>query len=580
MTYEIGLGYRSKLSAVAGAVAVLWASGGVQAQTIKPYYQFLEPPIITLPGDVSTDTNGASAPVMNSVNRYLVGFEGVSQYDGAAFTRNFIPPDTNGAVGRTQYMEVSNGAYAVFDKATGSRLSLTSDLAFWSAAGQTGANGDSRVMYNAVAQRWIAVSFGASVADLQIAVSNTDNALGGWQSTKFTGYSGFGFGSTADYPTLALDKNAVYIGTNNFAPQTAGGTNSFRGTTLNAIPLDSLFNAVAPTTTGMKQFVTPFTAGPGNVDRGFAQQGVNSSSAGSSGTVVAGSLFQFDNLAFKVNGLSPTSATGATVTAPVMLGMAAFTAPGAAHQPAAAVPANQRVIDALDERISSSVYEANGRIYMVNTVNSTAVGRDESRVRYTVIDASTFALLSQGDIGQAGYDYFQGSIAVNEFGEVVIGYNRSGLEQRDLNGDGLSDGNISFMARTFNTLSDGSLFATSDEMLLKVSLTDDYHNGSIFGQAANGTQRWGDYSQVSIDPSDPHMFWVIGEFAREYNLAQFGHPGGTGGSRWGTWIAEIDGSSAAAVPEPSTWALMLFGLGAVAGVARRRRPIAVAAQGT
>ena len=77
-------------------------------------------------------------------------------------------------------------------------------------------------------------------------------------------YFRLGFGATADYPTLALDGNAVYIGTNNFAPASAGGTNSFRGTTLNVIPLDSVFNAGAPTVANMKQFVTPLATGVDN----------------------------------------------------------------------------------------------------------------------------------------------------------------------------------------------------------------------------------------------------------------------------------------------------------------------------
>lgn len=556
-----------KRAAVSAAVLVLAAfTMAAQAQVAKPYFEFKLPKMDVIPGDLSLDTNGQSPTLFNPAPGYVLGFEGVSQYDGASFGRNFIPPDTMGAVGMTQYMQTTNGAYAVFDKATGNRLSLVSDVAFWAAAGQTGANGDSRVMYNADAKRWLVVSFGANAKDLQLAVSDTDNALGTWKSVKFEGYAGFGFGATADYPTLALDKNAVYIGTNNFAPATSGGSNSFRGTTMNVIPLNSLFNGAAPTIANMKQIVTPYSStSSSNVDMGFAQQGVNSRSAGSSGRVVASSLFNYDNLSFQVNGLTPDSATGATATSATYLGMDAFVSPGPGRQPSVAIPANQRVIATLDERISSSVYEANGRIYTVNTVDSAADGVDEARVRLTVIDASTNALLDQLDLGSTGFDYYQGAIAVNEFGQVVVGYNRSGLSTADLNGDGLADGNISFLAQVLRTEVDGSLSMVGSETLLKVSLTDDYHNGSLFGQAAAGRQRWGDYAQVSIDPADPHSFWVIGEFAREYNLEQFGHPGGTGGSRWGTWIAQIS-----AVPEPSTWGLMALGVGVLLQRTRRR----------
>ena len=129
------------------------------------------------------------------------------------------------------------------------------------------------------------------------------------------------------------------------------------------------------------------------------------------------------------------------------------------------------------------------------------------------------------------------------------------------------DGNVSFMGRTFETTAAGKLVASSDETLFKVSLTDDYHNGSLYGQPAAGRQRWGDYSQVSVDPENEHNFYMIGQFAREYNLPEFVHPGGTGGSRWGTWIAVMT----APVPEPGTWAMMVLGLGVVGAMAARRQ---------
>jgi hypothetical protein len=268
-----------------------------------------------------------------------------------------------------------------------------------------------------------------------------------------------------------------------------------------------------------------------------------------------------------VNGLSSTDATGSTI--PVgdgtFLNQAAFVSPGPGRQPSLI---NPRVIATLDERISSSAYEVGGRIYMVQTVNSGLDALDEARVRYTIIDATTKAIIAQGDIGQAGYDYYQGAIAVNALGQVVISYNRSGSQTADLNNDGYADGNISVMAQTFKTSALGDLVAVSGELLLKVSPTSDYHNGSIDGQPAAGRQRWGDYAQVSLDPGTTHGFYLIGQFAREPNNDANGHPGGTGGTRWGTWIAGLNVGS---VPEPASWAMMITGFGFIGGAMRRQR---------
>lgn len=288
-------------------LAIAASSAFANPVVLKPLDEAKKPAMITIPGDLSTDTNGA-APAFFGVSLPngvgVSGFEGISQYDGAALARNFIPPDTMGAVGATQYMETSSGSYAVFDKATANRLQLASDVAWWAAAGQTGANGDSRVMYNAQAGRWIVMSFAGSVADLQIAVSDTSNALGPWKSTKFTGFAG----GTADYPTLAMDNNAVYIGTNDFkvgCNPAAPAANRLCGTTLNVIPIDSISNAGAPSVANMKQFVTPLDYSNLNPtqNRGFTIQGVNSNSEGSTGTVVANFMFLDDHLTYKVNAM-------------------------------------------------------------------------------------------------------------------------------------------------------------------------------------------------------------------------------------------------------------------------------------
>ena len=109
----------------------------------------------------------------------------------------------------------------------------------------------------------------------------------------------------------------------------------------------------------------------------------------------------------------------------------------------------------------------------------------------------------------------------------------------------------------------GSLVLGGAEVLLHQSTIGNYHNGSTQFAAAAGRQRWGDYAQVTVDPTDHTKFWVIGEYALGYlpsPTASF--------SRWGTWIAQV---GVGGVPEPSTWALMIGGFGMVGGMIRRRR---------
>ena len=139
-------------------------------------------------------------------------------------------------------------------------------------------------------------------------------------------------------------------------------------------------------------------------------------------------------------------------------------------------------------------------------------GHDFTMVRFYVLDANTNAVLDMGEIGGDAFDYYQGSLAVNAAGQLVIAYNRSGAFDQG------TDGVISLMARRFSTDANGKLHAVGDEVLLKKSLTGGYLNGNTEASGIPvNRQRWGDYSQVTLDPVDSDMFWVVGEFAREAN---------------------------------------------------------------
>jgi hypothetical protein len=557
------------------SVVALMVAGSAQGQ-VKSWFEFKNPNPTIREDPLMPGPDLASAPVLNGPGGLAIGFEGISQFQAASFGRGFIPPDTMGAVGTTQYVQLINGGFGVYSKATGAALVVKSDNDFWTAAGGTATNGDPRVMFNASTNRWVALGFGGTVnggiPNIQIAVSDTDDALGGWKSTTFTGYNPSNlFRPIADYPTMAMDANALYIGTNNFAGSTAQGVQSFRGTTLNVIPLSSLFDAGGPSATGLKQFENFFnTPGQTNSFAGFAIQGVNSSEASTTGNIFTTSATDYAVQRYDVLN---TGTAGASLTAVQTLANGSYTGlcggtncagrqPGQAGTGSAA--AGLRNIDTLDDRISSSVFEVNGRIYAVQTVMK--AGNDHTQVRYYVIDSATNAILDQGEIGDNTYDYYQGSLAVNDQGKVVISYNRSGGIATG------TDGRISIFAQAFETKSNGKLVAKGNSLLLKQSLTGGYLNGNTEASGSPaGRQRWGDYSSTTLDPLDNNLFWVIGEFAREANTPANGYPSGTGFSRWGTYIAALSYGELAGIPEPQSWIMMLFGFGLVGAMLRRKQ---------
>ena len=470
---------------------------------------------------------------------------GTSDRNTRALGIGLQPPDVNGAVGTTQFVQLQNGSFAVYNKVTGALAApRITDSAFFLANGGTATGGDVRVLFDATSKRWIATGFGSANNRLQIAVSNTSDALGGWRTTSFAGVAP---GGTADYPTLALTGNTVTIGTNNFTP-------GFSGVTLNTINRSDLFGAGAPTTASLRQFTTPF---PGTgADDGFAQQGVNRAPGGSGRTdVVAASI--------TTNALVTFSISAAGVKGPsTNLGGADYQGNRPGRQPDLGNTGNARVVATSDDRTSSAVFAAAGKIYAVHTV--TPLGQDHTVIRISVIDDATKTLLSETDITgpDNSYDFYNGSIAVNASGQFVVGFVRSGDASHG------ADGNISIFARSYNTNANGTVTSTSGDILIKQSPVDSYHLGSPFGSPAAGRQRFGDYSAVTLDPTNSQQFYVINEFADFFNNAAGGNPAGSGFARFGTFIGII---GVAGVPEPANWAMMIAGFGLVGGAIRRRR---------
>ncbi len=462
-----------------------------------------------------------------------------------------------GAVGTTQFLETSNGSVTIYDKSNGAVTSRVSMNTFWSAvglpdpipnsppgSGNFAGGGDQRVLFDHYTNRWVVIGFGDTNNKINIAVSKTADASGLWGSTQVTVLPS----GTADYPTLAMDDKGVYIGTNNFTP-------GFTGTSLLSIPKTSLFGAIA-STAGMTTFNTPLAG----TDRGFAiQAALNWQGNASNTTAVIADSRDFNAQVFyKLNGVN---APGATQTASNLIAGTGYNVAGRGRQ-----PDGTRTVDTLSPRISANAVQYNGHVFALATVRSDL--GDFAAIRWTVVDSTTGALVSSGKIQSAGFDYYQGSIAINEFGEAVIGYNRSGFAKGDGNADGLDDGNISFMAQAFDVDGGGNLTLAGAEMLLKVSTVSDYHCTQTTAAACR--ERWGDYSAVTIDPNDHHTFYAIGEYAGDWAVI----PGFTTTPRaiWHTYIAAIDLDGNGTVSEPVSLALVaLAGLGMLAS--RRRKPV-------
>jgi hypothetical protein len=134
---------------------------------------------------------------------------------------NCAPPDTNGEVGATQYAQIVNEGFQVFNKTTGaSVLGPVGITTLWSGFGgvcELAGDGDPVVLYDQLAGRWLVTQFAGTPVptDECIAVSQTSDATGAYNRYGF--HLGTDF---FDYPHLGVWPDAYYMAMNVF--NTAG----------------------------------------------------------------------------------------------------------------------------------------------------------------------------------------------------------------------------------------------------------------------------------------------------------------------------------------------------------------------
>ena len=150
-----------------------------------------------------------------------LNFDGTSYPGVSCFC---APPDTNGAVGATQYVQMVNEGIQVFDKTTGnSVLGPESIVTLWSGFGgpcETAGAGDPVVAYDSIANRWVisqlAVSAPTFVPNYEcVAVSTTSDATGSYNRYAFNLGATFGQ-NFYDYPKLGVWPDGYYLSYNIF----------------------------------------------------------------------------------------------------------------------------------------------------------------------------------------------------------------------------------------------------------------------------------------------------------------------------------------------------------------------------
>ncbi len=399
---------------------------------------------------------------------------GAGQY---GFSVTSAPPDTNGTVGATQYVQWVNTSFAVFDKTTGTLTAgPTAGNTLWAGFGggcQTNNDGDPVVLYDKQAQRWVFSQFSVSTTPfLQcIAVSTTSDATGTYNRYSFQ-YSNFD-----DYPKMGVWPDGYYETFNMF------NGNTFVGADACAYNRTAMLAGQSATQVCFQQGSSVGGLLPSDLD------GTTPPPAGSPNYMLYFGTNNLNLFKFHVDFTTPSNST---FTGPTVISVAAFT-PLCSGGTCVVQPGTTQQLDSLADRLMYRLaYRNLGTHESLVTSHAVSVSGGGGVRWYEIQNPSgTPSLAQQGTFAPDSSYRWMSSIAMDQVGDIATGYS-------------VSSSSINPSIRyTGRVPTDPS--GTMEAEVNVVSGT---------GSQTTGLSRWGDYSAMQVDPVDDCTFWYTQEYIK------------------------------------------------------------------
>ena len=410
-----------------------------------------------------------------------MNFNGI-QFPGVSC--NCAPPDTNGEVGLTQYVQSVNEGFQVFDKTTGaSQLGPSGIQTVWQGFGgvcEFNGSGDPVVLYDQIADRWLISQFaGVSVpTDECVAISTTSDATGSYHRYDFHLGSNF-----FDYPHLSVWPDAYYMSMNVF---NSLGT-SYLGPQPFAFDRARMLQGLPAT------FVTPgITNGP--LEETYLPadlDGMNLPPAGAPGVFIewpGGGTYRIFH--FNVNFVTPANSTFTLFASPPAAGFTQLCPFTRSCVPQSGTTSR---LDAMADRLMFRLTYRNFGTHESVVGNYTVSANSVAGIRWFELRNVT-----AGPVTVAQESTYQpdttwrwlGSAAMDRDGNLAIGYSASSASifpQLRYAGR-LATDPINVLAQAESTLFAGT------------------------GSQSGTSSRWGDYSSLTVDPVDDCTFWFTSEY--------------------------------------------------------------------
>ena len=416
-------------------------------------------------------------------------------FSGQVNTSGVAPPDINGDVSANYYMQMVNLSFQIWDKNGNSLYGPALSSTLWNGftGPWTGTNdGDPIVLYDQAADRWLASQFAlpnypsGPFYEL-IAISTTGDPTGTWYRYAYQ------FSNMPDYPKFGVWSDGYYLTFNQFAPPNL----TFAGAGVNVLERAAMlignpnariisFNMGTSYASLLPADIDGATPPPSGSPNYLANLGTNALHIWKAST-------------------DWTTTTNSSVTLINTLTTQSFSYSNISI----GQPGTSQKLDPLSDRLMHRLQYRKFPNYQVMLTNHTvnANGSGQAGVRWYELrnTGSGWSIYQQGTYAPAdGNNRWMASVAMNGIGDIGIGFSVSG-------------------SSTYPSIRvTGQRAASSGSGILDVAET------SIVAGASSqtGVNRWGDYTMMTIDPSNDTTFWYTNEYS-------------SGGWNWKTQIASF-----------------------------------------
>jgi len=441
-------------------------------------------------------TNPKSDPVAGPFAGGLTEVTGQLSFDGQSAADNsnlfgfaFVPPDTNGAVGATQFVQMVNVTLAVYDKSSGAlQYGPVAIHKIWTGFGNLcefgggtplyADGGDPVVLYDHLAGRWLItqLQYDSTFTHTAqcVAVSTTSDATGSYNLYEFDSGSNF-----PDYPKWGVWPDAYYNTVNVFP------LHGFAGAKACAFDRHAMLaGAATATAICYQQPSTVSSLLPSDLD------GSTLPPSGAPNYLV--SLADSTHLNFFSFHVDFSKPANSTFRGPTLVDVAPYSEICARATTLACIPEPPpgEKVDGLADRVMFRLAYRNFGDHEALVVNHTVAGGALAGVRwYEIRKPSAPFVYQQSTLIDPNVNYWLGSIAMDKTGNIALGFSASSHAVFP----------SVYVAGRAPSDPAGAMFGP----LVLVE-------GS--GVQVNSFKRWGDYSSMSVDPTDDCTFWYTDEY--------------------------------------------------------------------